>query len=99
MGKVVSKVKLTNYDDLVLLRRGIKSQEEVRQIEIDALIDTGATMLSLPQDLVEKLGLFVPDKVLVGQIPLEEMDLVVDPKNGKVSPRPESPDIPLIEMY
>jgi predicted aspartyl protease len=97
-------------------------------------------MLSLPQDLVEKLGLFVPDKevvvtyangskgkkkiakgvnitllgrealtdciiekkgtqVLVGQIPLEEMDLVVDPKNGKVSPRPESPDIPLIEMY
>jgi predicted aspartyl protease len=65
MGKVVSKVKLTNYDDLVRCRNGVKSEAEVCQVEVDALIDTGATMLSLPQDLVEKLGLFVPDKEVV----------------------------------
>jgi clan AA aspartic protease len=38
-------------------------------------------------------------KILLGQIVLEDMDLLVDPKNGHLIPRPESPDMPLLEMY
>jgi predicted aspartyl protease len=36
---------------------------------------------------------------LVGQLVLEETDLLVDCNNGRVVPNPESPDQPLILMY
>lgn len=45
MGKVIEKVKITNVF------------EPSKFIEIDALIDTGATMVVLPRDMVNKLGL------------------------------------------
>ena len=38
-------------------------------------------------------------RILIGQIPLEEMDLIVDPKTGNLIPRPESPDMPLIDIF
>lgn len=138
MGKALARVQLTNYDDLVLVRTGLKKPAEVRQLEVEAVVDTGATMLVLPKDVVEKLGLVVLSEVtvtyangarerkkiaggvvvtilgreasarcivenagsqiLVGQLQLEEMDLVVDSKKGTLGPRPESPDMPLIEI-
>ena len=45
MGKVVEKMKLTNLFDLSKTK------------EIEAVIDTGATMLVLPQDIVGEMGL------------------------------------------
>ena len=45
MGKVVEKVKLTSLF------------EPEKSVEVDAIIDTGATMLVLPQDVIEELGL------------------------------------------
>ena len=45
MGKVVEKVKLTSLF------------EPEKSMEVDAVIDTGATMLVLPQDVIEELGL------------------------------------------
>jgi clan AA aspartic protease len=45
MGKVIEKIKLTNIYDTA------------KSMEIDAVIDTGATMLVLPQNLVEELEL------------------------------------------
>ena len=45
MGKVVEKVKLTSLF------------EPEKSIEVDAVIDTGATMVVLPKDIVEELGL------------------------------------------
>ena len=138
MGKVVVKAKLWNFGDELEVIKGLRKPEEIRTVEVEALVDTGATMLSLPEDLVEQLGLLIRRettvtyadnrketrkiaavvgieilgrealtdcivetkgaKVLVGQIPIEEMDLIVDPKNGTIGPRPESPDTPLIEM-
>ncbi|MEM2292794.1 MAG: hypothetical protein QXO15_06835 [Nitrososphaerota archaeon] len=50
MGKVVEKVKFTNV---------FKPE---KSIEIEALIDTGATMASLPIDIVENLGLIEIDR-------------------------------------
>ncbi len=45
MGKVIEKIKLTNIFD------------PSKFVEIDAVIDSGATMLALPQDVVDKLAL------------------------------------------
>jgi clan AA aspartic protease len=36
---------------------------------------------------------------LVGQIPLEGLDLIVDPKNRELRVNPESPDVPLLDLY
>jgi hypothetical protein len=35
---------------------------------------------------------------LIGQIPLEELDLVVDPKSRELSVNPASPDMPLLDL-
>jgi clan AA aspartic protease len=45
MGKVIEKVKITNYND------------PTKSIEVEAVIDTGATMVVLPQNIVDELGL------------------------------------------
>jgi clan AA aspartic protease len=57
MGAVVVKVKLTNYGDLVLFRRGMLPFEQVRSIEADALIDTGAVQSVVPPAIANNLGL------------------------------------------
>ncbi len=58
MGKIVVKMRVRNFADEVLAKRGIIKEEEIREIVVDnALVDTGATMLCLPIDLIEKLGL------------------------------------------
>ena len=50
------KVKLSNSYDIESARRGLIPPEEVREVEIEALVDTGATMLVLPGPVVERLG-------------------------------------------
>src|SRR5437773_1036579 len=57
MGRVMIKVKLTNDNDRENGIRGIIRLENVREVEIEALVDTGATMLVLPGPVVERLGL------------------------------------------
>ena len=53
MGKVVEKVKVTNF------------KVPSKSIEIEAVIDTGSTMSVLPMDLIQKLGLEKIDEVNV----------------------------------
>jgi clan AA aspartic protease len=138
MGEVKQKIELENYVDRFLADEGKIKNGEIRKVTIDALVDTGATMLVLPQEVVERLGLKVSRKVivtyadarkderevagvviikigdrftnvdcivgppnsdaLIGQVILEEMDLIVDPKDQKVTPRPESPFLPLLNL-
>jgi len=126
MGKVIETIRMTSL------------LEPSRTAEVDAVIDTGATMLVLPQDLVEQLGLRKIRDVkvsyangqtdvkgiygvvtvelkgrvgnfdvlaeaqgsqpLVGQIVLEELDLVVDPRTRTLTPNPRSPDMPMVEI-
>src|SRR5436190_1393280 len=50
VGRVVTKLKITNHADLV------NAAQATRSVEIEALVDTGATMLALPEDVVQKLG-------------------------------------------
>ena len=127
MGKVIAKFTLTNYTDLVA--RDLKVLKgKPRAVEVEALVDTGATRLYLKPSIIKKLGLtktgtvnsrttngnrergvYSPVKMelmgrsgefavvevdetvpnLLGQIPLEYLDFVVDPKNQKLRANPE----------
>lgn len=130
-------IQLANNHDEEDVKCGRRRPHEVRTLQVQALVDTGATMLVLPADVVGRLGLF-PDgyrKVryadgrirelpwvsnirivilgretvtnalvedagttpLVGQIPLEELDLIVDPKSRELRVNPDSPDAPLLD--
>lgn len=57
MGEVVVKIRLTNMEDMLDFERGRIEAKEIRRTEMDALVDTGAMMLMLPQDEVAYLGL------------------------------------------
>jgi clan AA aspartic protease len=138
MGRVMQTIKLTNSYDEEYVARGDLPADRVRSTEIEALVDTGATMMVLPADAVSRLGLLpagyrkvryadgrtaeVPwvsgvgitilgrqtvtnalveaagTTALIGQIPLEELDLLVDPKSRELRVNPASPDAPLLDM-
>ena len=130
MGSVKAKIKLTNYGDLYAFKNSLIDEQKIRTDEITALVDTGATMLVIGEDVAERLGIekevfikYADDSMhrhykgkgilieiddrdcvtdcvilergiepLLGQIPLEEMDLIVDCANKRLIPNPESPD-------
>jgi clan AA aspartic protease len=138
VGKVMQRIKLTNSYDEENVGRGHLRPDQVHAAEIDALVDTGATMLVLPSDVISRLGLLIAgyrkvryadgrtaevpwvsgvgitilgrDTVtnalvgaagttpLIGQIPLEELDLLVDPKSRELRVNPASPDAPLLDI-
>jgi clan AA aspartic protease len=56
MGLIMNKVKLTNFLDLEALRNGQISADAVRSVEVEALVDTGAINMVIPEDIAEKLG-------------------------------------------
>ena len=102
MGKVIEKIKVINIF------------EPEKEIELEAVIDRGATMLVLPQNVIDKLNLrkmreakvrYANNKAepegaqtLVGQIILEQLDLIVDPSTRRVIPNPRSPEMPMVEI-
>ena len=128
MGRVVTEATIENLKDLWDAERGMLPPEKVRRITVpDALVDTGATLLSLPTRLIRQLGLSprrtrkvisstgvaeatvyeavrltiqdrdcttdvmeVPDDVpvLIGQLPLENLDLVVDLRARRLTGNP-----------
>ena len=140
MGNVVVELDLVNAEDETLFKHGHIKSEQIRRVKIPALVDTGATGLSLSEDTIQKLGLSVLKEVisqfangqtakrkvygsvtlnvmgrsaitwvvagaknvpaLLGQIPLEQLDLMVDPRNQRLVPgHPESPDMAVYESY
>jgi len=139
MGRVVVAAKIENVAELFLSDKGIFSPEQVHRIEVnDALVDTGATNLSMPKSLIEKLDLTplrsrtartsaglatfkvygavrltvqgrdctidvteVPEDcpVLIGQVPLELLDFVVDPANQRLIGNPAHGGEQMLEMY
>jgi predicted aspartyl protease len=139
MGRVLTAVTIENLGDLFLAERGVIARDQVRQITVpDALVDTGATLLSLPTRMIRQLGLEkistrrvtastgsaqadlystirltingrfcptdvleVPDSVpvLIGQIPLEALDLVVDLRSRSLIGNPEHGGELVYDMY
>lgn len=121
MGLIYTDIELSNPRDSAL-----------KAVRVNALVDTGAITLCIPEHLVIQLDLgelekrevttaegkqrLVPyvgpiqiefqnrhcftgalvlgDGVLMGAIPLEDMDLVVNPRLQQVTVNPRSPNIP-----
>lgn len=58
MGRITTQLVITNRVDQVLAARGIIAADEVRSVTLDnVLVDTGATTLCLPGNIITQLGL------------------------------------------
>jgi predicted aspartyl protease len=139
MGRVLTEATVENLEDLWAAKRGLLPREQIRRVTIpDALVDTGATLLSLPRSVIEQLGLTksgtkrvtsstgsgeaamyeavrltiqgrtctmdvmeVPDGVpaLIGQLPLEHLDLVVDLRSRTLIGNPAHGGEHVYELY
>ncbi|MEW6750762.1 MAG: retroviral-like aspartic protease family protein [Candidatus Latescibacterota bacterium] len=65
MGEVKIEVELENAFDRERARLDQIREEEVRCVRVPTLVDSGAVMLVLPQDLVEALNLREVGKAIV----------------------------------
>ncbi len=58
MGKIITTLTIINRADQVVAARGFIPAEQVRTVMLDnVLVDTGATTLCLPANIIEQLGL------------------------------------------
>ncbi len=57
MGEVRVNIKISNAIDVGMARRGLLSREQVRSVDVEAVVDTGAVRSCMPVDVKEKLGL------------------------------------------
>jgi len=138
MGKIIEKIKVVNLDDEALAKQGIITPDQIRSVETEALIDTGATFLCLRKSLIDELQLAplsqklvktangsvtrtiysavtihlrdrfavvyvseIPDDCpnLLGQLPLQSMDWVIDTRNEKLIGNPEHGGEWVLEQY
>ncbi|MBM3241512.1 hypothetical protein FJZ31_34960 [Candidatus Poribacteria bacterium] len=77
--EIRENIAIFNEWDEVLKKRGIIS--EVRKVEVEALVDTGAVMILISQDMKEHLGLEDKGKVIVVLADERRIEL---PKAGTV---------------
>ncbi len=137
MGKVIVKIKLTNLKDVFLKTAGAR-KGKAREVEVEALVDAGATRLYLKPTVIKKLGLERTDTVrsrttngdvlrykyepvrlelmgrqenfdvvevpegapsLIGQVPLEALDFVVDSRGQHLMPNPAHGGEQMTEEY
>ncbi len=131
MGLVYADVDLANGGDMYLFRQGLLEEEKIKQVRVSALVDSGAYMLCINENVKAQLDLPLIEKqfsrmadetllelevvgpveirfenrsttlraivlpgnseVLLGAIPLEDMDVLIDPKRQKLVVNPEHP--------
>ncbi len=132
MGLIYANVELLNATDVDMAARHQMGEEEIRHLEISCMVDTGAVMLIINEEIRAALGLTIrglrqsrladntpielpvagPVEVryegrfcttnalvlpgegepLLGAIPMEEMDLWVNPNRQMLTPvHPEGP--------
>jgi predicted aspartyl protease len=56
MGRVVGKVELVNHIDAIQARFGLLAADKVRRVQMDAIVDTGASHLVIPKSAADALG-------------------------------------------
>ena len=62
MGLVYAAVELINGEDLVLARRHIIGEDEIRRMPVNMLVDTGTYMLAINESIQEQLQIPVVEK-------------------------------------
>jgi len=125
----MTRVDLWNNTDLEKAKEGLLAPEAVRKVSLEAMVDTGAVTMVIPEDVAKALGLSVVQvrtatladgtkrqipvmgalrleifgrpmicdayvtptgrMPLIGQIPLEALDLIVDPGSREARVRSE----------
>lgn len=65
MGEIAVDFELENPVDLGIFERGLGDESSVRLSRVRGIVDTGAIMLVLPQNVVERLGLRIQETVVV----------------------------------
>ena len=65
MGEIVVQCEVENTVDRAIADRGLVAESRVRRASIEGIVDTGAVMLMLPQNLVKRLGLAASQVVTV----------------------------------
>ena len=68
MGKILTSLTIINRGDQSAQARGFISQEQVRSVNLEnVLVDTGATTLCLPSQIISQLGLELLKEVEVSR--------------------------------
>lgn len=62
MGLVYAEIELINGDDLALARRHIIGEDEIKRMRVAALVDSGAYMLCINENIQEQLQLQVVEQ-------------------------------------
>ena len=132
MGLVRAEIELINTEDVGLVRRGFLKDTEIRHIKVNALVDSGAYMMVVPEAVRLQLGLAIVahkvaeyangqieevpicgpldihfsnrettvramvtgNEVLLGAIPMEDMDVLIDPRSQQLIVNPDHPTMP-----
>jgi len=58
MGKIIQQATLQNTADVGAVQAGYLEASQIRSVNLELLVDTGAAMLCLPSNMIEQLGLF-----------------------------------------
>ncbi len=131
MGLVYAEIELSNGGDMYMFRQKLIKETDIKKTTISALVDNGAYMLAINENIKAQLGLPLIEKqfsrladesiielevvgsvevrfenrsttvraivlpgnseVLLGAIPMEDMDVLIDPKKQKLVVNPEHP--------
>jgi clan AA aspartic protease len=55
--RITTEIAVYNLVDQELAKLGVKRSDEVRTVKVPAIVDSDATTLTLPEDMVKQLGL------------------------------------------
>lgn len=131
MGLVYEEIELINGEDIVLARRFIIGEDEIKKIKVEMLVDTGSVYMCIDETIQSQLQLPVIEKrkgqlasgsiveydivgpievkfknrrcsidamvlpgdnePLLGDIPLDDMDVLIDPYKRELIVNPEHP--------
>ena len=133
MGHVYADITLYNSYEITAAKKGLIAEGDVKQLYVNAMVDSGAMTLTINEEIAEQLDLEVrkqikvrladgslrqcdyvgpieihfenrlssclalvlpgADEVLLGVIPLEEMDVIIDTTTQRLIVHPDRPDL------
>jgi clan AA aspartic protease len=138
MGHVYASIELINANDTEFARRKLMDQDDIRRIQVEAMVDTGAFYMVINEHIQEILQLPIVGKKkvalangqplecdhvfpieirfenrvahcdaivlpgdaepLLGALPLEQMDVLIDPVRQRLIVNPAHPEYAVLKM-
>ena len=132
MGLVHAEIELVRSADVVLYQEGYITEDKIKKMTVTALVDSGAYMLAINENVKAQLDLRVIDsqiaeladgskikldivgpvevrfenrsttcramvlpgdaEILLGAIPMEDLDVLIHPREQKLIVNPSSPN-------